>query len=178
MANIFSVNGWESGRTYKTHDIVTHSLNGKKKYFYSLQDHSSDGGSTPGLNSAYWAGHSYHLLTSKLKPSFIWRPSYNLVVSATPLVIRTKFGDGYEQRTIDGINSLLLEADLSFEARGSKETAAILHFFSARKAQESFLLTLPHPYDLPKLYVCRAWSSNYVFYDNYSIRAKIEEVTG
>ena len=178
MANIFTIKEWETGKDYKTHDIVLYTLNNKKKYFYSLKDHISETSTNPpALGSAFWGGHIVHALSNSIKHSFIWRPSYNLVVLSVPSVIITKFGDGYEQRTAEGVNNLLLGADLSFEGRGSKEAAAILHFFSARAGRESFVLTLPHPYDLAKLYVCRDWSNNYAFYNNYSIRAKVEEVT-
>ena len=180
MPNIFAVNNWEDGKIYKTHDIVLYPINGKKRYFYAAKDHTSSTSPTsnaPALGSAFWAGQVFYAVGNVTKPNFVWRPSYNLVVNSSPSVIVTKFSDGYEQRTVDGINNLLLIADLTFEGRDSKEAAAILHFFSSRRGQESFVLTLPHPYDLQKLYVCRDWSNNYAFYNNYSIRAKLDEVT-
>lgn len=178
MANIFTTNSWEASKDYKTHDIVISSLNGKNKYFYSLKDHTSvDGVNSPVLNSSFWGGHTYSKAAADIKPFFVWRPSYNLSVASSPKVIITRFGDGYEQRVVDGINSLLLNVDVSFEGRSNKEAAAILHFFTARKAQESFVMTLPHPYETQKLFVCREWANNYAFYNNYSIKAKLDEVT-
>lgn len=177
MPSIFVTKSWESSKDYKTHDIVIYPINNKNKYFYALKDHTSSGGNVPSASSAFWGGQSFSSMTASIKPTFIWRPSYNLTVNSSPRVIVIKFGDGYEQRNVDGINSLLLAIDIGFEGRDSKEAAAILHFFSARNATESFLLTLPHPYDSAKLFVCREWANTLVFYNNYSIRAKIDEVT-
>lgn len=182
MANIFSTADWVSGKSYKKHEIVIYGVSGKKKYFYALQDHLSSDANPPSYTSSFWGGHASDSITgssnAKIRPYFLWRPSYNLVVSSAPRVNIVKFSDGYEQRVVDGVFNMLLSADVTFEGRDEKEVAAILHFFSILKGHEPFIGTLPHPYDSPKLYVCRDWSYTYVFYNNYSVRGKFDEVTG
>lgn len=182
MASIFSTADWVSGKNYKKDDIVIYVIGSVKKYFYSLQSHLSSAGNSPSYTSSFWGGYAQDSITGastpKIRPYFLWRASYNLVVNSSPKVSVVKFSDGYEQRIVDGVFNLLLSADVTFEGRDEKEAAAILHFFSVLKGRDPFIGTLPHPYDSPKLYVCREWSCNYVFYNNYSIKASFDEVTG
>ena len=53
------------------------------------------------------------------------------------------FGDGYEQRQTDGLNSDLLEYDLTFENVQQDEGDAIEEFLIARAALEAFFWTPP-----------------------------------
>jgi phage-related protein len=176
MANIYEIDRWVSGEDYQKNDVIYHELEGKKYYWYALMAISSSS-SAPSLTNTEWGGVKYSERTGLLKPHFIWKPSYNLSIGNSPRVRTLKFGDGYEQRVVDGIDSVLLRAGASFELRDSKEARAIAHFFAARKGTESFILKLPPPYDLDKLYVVRSWSSSIVFYNNYSFKTEFEEVT-
>lgn len=38
-------------------------------------------------------------------PAFSWTPSYSSNVTRKPRVLKAQFGDGYSQRTTEGINS-------------------------------------------------------------------------
>jgi len=176
MANIYDISPWTSGESYQKNDVVYYELEGKKYYWYATKVISS-ASSAPSLTNTEWGGVKYSEQTGTIKPHFFWKPSYNLQVSNTPKVRSLRFGDGYEQRTVHGINSVLLRADGMLELRDSQEARAVSHFLASRKGSESFTLKLPPPYDLDKLYVVRQWSNTLVFYNNYSIKCQFEEVT-
>jgi phage-related protein len=176
MASIYNIPLWEAGQDYAINDIVYYELNSIQYYWYATTVITS-ASSPPTLFNKKWAGVKYDDKTTKFLPFFTWKPSYNFTVSQEPRVQSLRFGDGYEQRTVDGIESLLLTASINFDLRDSQETRAINHFFSARRGAEAFLFKLPAPHDLDKLYICRGWTSSMVFYNNNSISATFEEVT-
>lgn len=176
MPSIYNIEKWVGNRTYKKNEIILSD----STFLYCVVPHTSttsspmSTGNPPVLLSTNWGGAV--ILDSKSKPFFLWAPSSNLSVSQDPIVKTIKFGDGYEQRIRDGINNNRLKLDLSFEKRDSQETAAIIHFLSARGGSESFAFTLPEPYSIVRLMVCRNWTNNYNFLNNYSIKATFEEV--
>ena len=176
MVNIYEISHWTSGESYQKNDVVYHELEGKKYYWYAIMV-ISNSIVAPSLTNTDWGGVKYSEQTGIIKPHFFWKPSYNLSIGNAPKVRSLRFGDGYEQRTVNGINSVLLRADATFDLRDSQEARAVAHFFASRRGAESFMLKLPPPYDLSKLYVVRSWSSSLVFYNNYSIKCQFEEVT-
>lgn len=168
MPSIYNVPTWISSTTYGKNEAVISN----NKFYYSLINGNVN--NTPAVNSINWAGVvSYN---GSDKPNFVWSPSYNVTVSQQPIVKIIKFGDGYEQRIPDGINNNLIKADLSFDKRDAYEAAAIIHFLTLRKAAESFVFSLPEPYTSARLMVCRSWSNNYAFHNNYNIKVTFEEV--
>ncbi len=178
MSSIYSTNSWATSTSYNVDDIVKNV----DFYHYCLEPHTSPGAGS--FDTLYnftnnfanlWGGLALDT-NGETKPEFIWVPSYNLTVNNNPRVKSIKFGDGYEQRLKDGINNSLLELDLSFENRSLSMTTAILHFLYTRQGTESFLFTPLSPYATQKRFVCRSWTDTFVFYDNYTIRAKFEEV--
>lgn len=176
MASIYNVDNWsESSVSYEENDIVYYTVN--KKCYYCIVAHTSSASIVP-TNASYWGGHidfdNYG--SSESKPNFIWTPSYQAQSSFAPKVNLIKFGDGYEQRVQSDINNSLLSFSASFTERSEKETRAIVHFLDKRNSVESFIFTPPPPYDKALKFICREWSSNYNFYDNYSISAKFEQV--
>ena len=93
------------------------------------------------------------------------------------------FGNGYQQRFKDGIYNNLLKFSLKFEHRDTKEAKAINHFLKARDGVESFVFeNIPEPHNdlqnggYTKIFVCKSWTSEFVFYNNYTITAEFEEV--
>ena len=166
MGSIYEVSAWAPSKAYKTNDIVSQG----GLFYYAKQDHTS--GLT--FDSSLWNGIT--TVNGKTKPLFFWKPTYNSVVSQEPRVKLIKFGDSYEQRSSDGISNTLLTIELSFELKTNQEAAAILHFLYARAGVESFMWTPPAPFNTQKRFVCRAWTNNFNFYDNNSIKAKFEEV--
>lgn len=70
-------------------------------------------------------------------------PDRSLQQSSKPRVLTAKFGDGYEQRLADGINSIEQEFTLSFNTRPDSEIDDIVAFFDDKKGVASFDYTYP-----------------------------------
>jgi phage-related protein len=87
-----------------------------------------------------------------------------------------KFGDGYEQRVADGINSIIEDWSLSFTLRTKAEINAIDAFLRARKGVENFDWTTPA--GQLKKFVCRKWSVSYFHDGNASLSATFEQDFG
>jgi phage-related protein len=60
-----------------------------------------------------------------------------------PRVLTAGFGDGYEQRTGDGINADLAELSVRFDILTPEEGSQILSFFQSKKGYIPFKYTLP-----------------------------------
>ncbi len=73
----------------------------------------------------------------------------------TPRVFGTKFGDGYEQRVGDGINTILEQWSLTF-IREVAEITAIDDFLKARGGVYSFVWTAPD--EVQGSWLCRTWT--------------------
>ena len=58
-------------------------------------------------------------------------------------VLTAKFGDGYEQRVADGINTLNETYSLTFKTRTKAEIDDIVVFLDTKKGVTSFTFTLP-----------------------------------
>ena len=180
MASIYdTVQTWGSATIYNKYSIALGSDN---KYYYSIIDSNTGAGNNPVTTSnlqVQWDG--YILLNGNLVPNFFWKPSYNTKVSATPRVKINQFGNGYQQRIQDGLNTNLLDFQLVFENRSENETVSILHFLHQRNGQQSFIYNLPTIYakstsNLNTRFTCPEWVSNYTSYNNYTIEARFKEV--
>ena len=178
MASIYdTVLTWSAVTTYNKYNIV---LGSDSKYYYSIIDSNVGAGNNPVTTSNLqvdWDG--YILLNGNLIPNFFWKPSYNSKILNKPKMKNIKFGNGYEQRIIDGINNNLKEIDFIFENRSEIETVSILHFLNERNSQESFIYNIPTVYSKSTLttrFVCPEWSSTYISYNNYTIETKLQEV--
>lgn len=75
--------------------------------------------------------------------TFSIAPDYGSPVEIEPRVLRGQFGDGYAQRTADGINHIAEKWDLTFGVRTPAEADAILTFLRARGGTEAFDWTSP-----------------------------------
>ena len=176
--SIFSVSGWDPSTIYNKNDIVLYG--NPQKYYYSLTEINQNNTPTFATNN-YWGGYrTYGNLT---KPDFFWKPSYSTQLGLKPFVNVVRFGNGYEQRVPDGINTSNLKFDLVFEGRDKGETRAITHFLHKRKGSEGFFYDAPFPYNYdasqpyPKRFFCEEWNITYNFYNNYNINVKITETS-
>ena len=175
MVNIYEIKEWSSGTTYNKCDIVFYNYLDTKYFWYSMVNGSTT--SAPTISNPQWGGAKFSQELGKVKPNFIWKPSYNFSVASNPKSQVLKFGDGYEQRTLTDIHPDLVKATVSFEGRTNNEAKAIAHFFAARKGTESFIFKLPPPYAVEKLFVSRNWNYSMKFFDNNTISTTFEEVT-
>lgn len=173
MPSIFdTVNTYVAGTNYSKDAIV--KLNNLT--YYSLTDNNQ--GNTPtSFLGTEWDGQI--LINNTYVPDFFWKPSYSSQVVHAPRVLRFKFGNGYEQRIEDGLNSNLISLELTFDNREENEATAILYFLQERAGKESFVYNVPSIYSKSTFttrYICSSWNSAFNFYKNYSIRATFEEV--
>ena len=182
MANsINNVPEHKNSLSYDKNDIVmvrenigASNIPKKLKYYYALKSVAAGVAITDTTN---WGG--YTTINGESVPQFLWTPSYNLSINHSPRVNSVVFGNGYEQRTPDGIYTGLIKMDVTLDLRNQAESSAILHFLKVRKATESFTVkNLPPIYAdeaLKKRFVCPIFSSNFAFHDNYSIKTSFIE---
>lgn len=163
--NIYNIPDWAANTNYNIDDIVYY--NGY--YYYCVVSHNSGNE----FSSEYWSGTINYNGTTK--PYFLWIPSYNSEAPIRPSVKEVKLGDGYTQRSPDGINNVLLNFNLLFDLRSESQTNAILHFLHTRAGAESFVFSSFFPYNQNKLYICSEWTTPIIFKDNYSIRCVFQE---
>lgn len=88
------------------------------------------------------------------RPVFTWLPEFESSLDQEPKVNVTKFGDGYEQRSAQGINNNPQKWNLQFTASNQSAQEA-LAFVQARNAVEAF--TWINPMEQTGVYVCRSW---------------------
>lgn len=84
------------------------------------------------------------------------------------------FGDGYEQRVADGINTLKEEWSANFSLRTRTEIDAIDSFLTARNGVESFDWTTPK--GVTRKFVCKTWTPVYMYDGNCSLSANFKQV--
>lgn len=87
------------------------------------------------------------------------------------------FGDGYEQRAPEGINSKRLSFDWKFSNVTAARVRQVVAFLDAHPGVTAFLWLPPIPYDdLPRAFIVRPpWTLNYNSFDNYSLAVRIDE---
>lgn len=89
--------------------------------------------------------------------TFSWLPDSASVVSIEPTVNVTKFGDGYESRVADVINTVKRSWACVFtKGRVDGEAVAINNFLRARRAVEAFIWV--DPLGETGVWVCRKWT--------------------
>lgn len=106
--------------------------------------------------------------------------TFSYVADATPQAVRqpatqnAKFGDGYEQRAEDGINSLPEIWDVAFTNRDKTEADAIDAFFKARKGVTYFQWTTPT--GVSGNFICRTWNYRRVNAILATVSGRFEQV--
>lgn len=106
---------------------------------------------------------------------FNWIPSRNYTVTTAPTARLLKFGDGYEQRIPETLNTIRKIWDLRFTNREMSQANAIIQFFEDRQAVQHFTWTPP---DEEKEYkvIARNWKETIVSPNVKSITVKFERV--
>jgi phage-related protein len=88
--------------------------------------------------------------------TFTWIPTYSSAATAKPRVLTAQYGDGYSQRTPDGLNSLPYSWDLIFIEQTT--ISQILPFLNAQLGATAFYWTPPRWTTQIKV-ICQKWSS-------------------
>ncbi|OHK75112.1 phage tail protein, partial [Salmonella enterica] len=88
--------------------------------------------------------------------TFHWKVDPDMGGDSEPQVAVVKFGDGYEQRRVTGLNSNLKKYSVTI--RTKRQDAGYLEdFLSEHNGVKAFLWTPPYGYRQIKV-VCRKWS--------------------
>ena len=163
---------WEVGKTYSLYDTVYHSggilgsLSGSDGYYFYTGATSTTSTilNSPSGNNSLWTNDV-----------FLFKPS---VVSNEIIPIRfsnNRFGNDFNQRSNDGINTANLKLNVVLANRSNKEAVAISKFLLSKQAYQTFKFTPPQPHHKKLSFVCESWRHNYVFDDNHSFELKFEQ---
>ena|SRR5690242_20031765 len=105
--------------------------------------------------------------------TFTSEPSYGARRTNQPRILAAQFGDGYEQRAADGINTNPQVWDLTFAERSTSEADTITDFLEARGGTEAFDWTNPEG-DAGK-YVCKTWGRDITGPARFVVTAVFEQ---
>lgn len=106
---------------------------------------------------------------------FLWAESDRSSLSEEPRVKRAKFGEGYEQRQGDGINSTAQQWDLSFEDVDDSIADAIIAFWRTHAGVDSFDWT-PKWGTTAIRVTCSKWGRSIAGEGFSNLSAKFEQV--
>ena len=106
--------------------------------------------------------------------TFTWSPSYPASQSVKPRVLKAQFGDGYEQRIGDGINTRPRTWSVQFNNRSKAEIAQIDAFLSASNGQIAFDWTPPT--GAAGKWICENWEESLSMHHFSSLSATFREV--
>ncbi|MFO1417234.1 MAG: phage tail protein [Methylotetracoccus sp.] len=105
---------------------------------------------------------------------WLWAPSFGSESETEPRVGVVKFGDGYEQRMADGINTVLPTWNLEWSEAERSVVRDMVAFLKARGGLEAFEFKDP---DGEWVWVvCRRWRNRYVKPDVNTLQAAFEQV--
>jgi phage-related protein len=109
-------------------------------------------------------------------------PDKSMSKSTAPKVLTATFGDGYEQRIADGINSLQETYSLSFKTRTKEAIDDIVLFLDTQKNVSKFLFTMPDSNNTTRTgekdvkVVATSYSVTYDYEDFYSLTLSLKRV--
>ncbi len=97
-------------------------------------------------------------------------PVFPVEVEKKPRNNVSAYGDGYEQRSGDGINIIKPETEVVWTSLTKAEMDTVDAFLTARAGQEGFLWTYPGDSAATK-WVCDKWKPRFIGPGNYGINA-------
>ena len=106
--------------------------------------------------------------------SFDWISDYGIQTNAKPRIREAQFGDGYSQRSADGLNSHRRTWNLKFTARRGVYADAIDDFLKARKGGVEWFWWTPLR-SPPVKVTCRTWNKEEHSFNNVDITAEFVE---
>lgn len=106
--------------------------------------------------------------------TFEFVPSWTSQVDIEPKVSLAQFGDGYEQATPKGINSVVEVWSLQFQDIKDAEYYQIKSFLKSKKGSEAFLWTTPDGDTFT--FRCRSWNGSPPSFGVRNMSMKFEQV--
>ena len=98
-------------------------------------------------------------------------------LTETPTVDKVSFGDGYVQRSEQGLNHIRIKRSVPWRAITTAERDTLTNFLRARGGTEAFLWTLPEE-AVARRWVCEKWSSTRQAGDIWNMDAEFVEDYG
>lgn len=89
--------------------------------------------------------------------------------------LETQFGDGYTQRSADGLNSILPKWNAVWKSLTPEEAQDIDYFFRSQGGYKAFIWQAPEE-DYPQMYRCKKWQYTFSAGLVHGITATIERV--
>lgn len=108
------------------------------------------------------------------KETFGWSARAGATGKVSPRVKKVAFGDGYEQRVMDGVNSDLRTYSVSFNGYKPRMKEIQL-FLTNHGGVRSFYWQAPDRSE-PRLYVCEEWTDTYHNGRIWELSASFREV--
>lgn len=98
--------------------------------------------------------------------------------SPEPRVLTARFGDGYEQRIVDGINNLPRKWSIGFNNRTKGDIDKLYKFFNTLAGVDTCKLTVPHAVDGEETVtvVIEGYARSLNTHDYYSMSCTAREV--
>lgn len=103
---------------------------------------------------------------------FYFKPDIDYNINENIRLRTTEYKNSTKEYSKDGINYNMLEFDLKFSKRSTKEARALLKFLDDKAGYKVFNYTLQQPYNKNIQVYCPEWTHSYDFYDNHTINAK------
>lgn len=110
---------------------------------------------------------------------FFFIPSYSTSIDIKQNIVEAKLGDGYSQRSANGLNNNMASWSLNFEGRSDKEAAAIQNFVEDHQGVYPFTLMLPVSklVNRPELkYVTKGFKSDTNSFGLNNVNVQVEQV--
>jgi phage-related protein len=107
------------------------------------------------------------------RPIFTWSPDLGARRNSKPAVKPTKFGDGYEVRVANGINTAPAKWTMRF-TRNYAEVGAAFAFLEIQAGITSFTWT--DPLNVTAVYICREWDMAQNQFGVYELSCVFEQV--
>jgi phage-related protein len=160
-----SPDNWQKFQTYDKFDIATIDNSGRLGHFYATGDiRGVDIDDAPDELNSKWT-----------KGIFFFRPDLGQTIEQKTRTNNSEISDdGFIQPFNDGVNSSIVDLNLTFSNRSEKEARAIIDFLLQRKGYKRFIYSPTTHYSDYKYYICDEWSHTYNFYDNHTISAKFK----
>ena len=114
--------------------------------------------------------------------SLLATPDRSMTKQSRPRVLVASFGDGYEQRIADGINTLNETYSLTFATRLKADIDDIVGFLDGKKGVSSFILTFPDTNNTTRTgerdvkVVTTNYSTTYDYENFYSLSVALKRV--
>ena len=114
--------------------------------------------------------------------TLIATPDKSMSKSVSPRVLTAKFGDGYEQRIANGINSIDETYSLTFKTRTKEDIDDIVVFLDDQKNVSKFLFTMPDTNNTTRTgekdvsVVSTQYSVTYDYDDFYTLTLSLKRV--